>query len=310
MSQTRVPGALAGSMSNHAEVDLLKYRIRELKEKKDQHKEKLHRIKRNAEEWENRAKACLTHDGGPPHPGLRQQDLLDAFDVAAKKHAAQHKEKHYELQRLRQQLASTDHDRANANKTTDCQIQALNTQLANEQQARAKTEALMQAQLKGLRDELNKEKQAHEVAQKAAKHWESLRAKDLETLKAKLAEAKKDYDSKLAEAKNRLDKKLVEINKEFDTKLKTARANWNPERTALKANVVEAKHKALETKTSLDTLASDNHNLESSLNVLGELESESQQHVVELRSDTRRPMKLIKRPKPRFETTRSYLEKP
>lgn len=165
---------------------------------------------------------------------------------------------------------------------TDCQIQALKTQLANEQQARAMTEASMQAQLKGLRDELTKEKQAHEVTQKAAKHWESLRAKDLETLKVKLAEAKKDYDSKLAEAKNRLDKKLVEINKESDTKLKTAQANRNPERTALKANVVEAEHKALEAKISLDTLASDNHNLESSLNVLGELESESQQHVVEL----------------------------
>lgn len=63
MSQTRVPRALACSMSNHAEVDLLKHRIRELEEKKDQHKEQLHRIKRNAEEWENRAKACLTHDG-------------------------------------------------------------------------------------------------------------------------------------------------------------------------------------------------------------------------------------------------------
>ncbi|KAK0673151.1 hypothetical protein QBC41DRAFT_397098, partial [Cercophora samala] len=153
-------------------------------------------------------------------------------------------------------------------------LKGLRTQLAQEKQTHAKAEAARQAELKALREELASEKRAHETTRNTTKNSQALQSKDSEMLKARAANAQKEFNTRLAA-----------IKAEHDAKFKTAQSHWDKERSFLKNKLADAQHQVLEAKNSVDSLVTDNYNLESNLGTLEEEDVVAQYLVAELQEN-------------------------
>ncbi|KAK4198789.1 hypothetical protein QBC40DRAFT_255773 [Triangularia verruculosa] len=133
------------------------------------------------------------------------------------------------------------------------ELKKLQAQLENERQAHVKTQTDKKKEQQTLSTKLAAEQKAHKATQEKCEEWKQLREKDKDILKSKLADAQTGYEGKL----------------------KASQAQWERQKATLETELRDARHEALELKTSLQSLTADHHNLEQTLNMAHEANSDA-----------------------------------